>query len=328
MTKRAHFGTLGAVAAFLGIGLSGGCGAQSPQTATAATGPLEGARSVSAVTSIGPLPLDASVEKTVCIYRRLDNAEALTATTIQATLAKGSHHLIVYRASKTEEDLTPKRCEPFGGIVTGEEVPIAIIATADYRFSFPKGVGIPLGAKQMLKLEAHYINASTKPIEGRGTVTFEGAETKQATTLQQADIGFWGTTKIKVPAQASFDTGAKFQSGIAGTKVFAVGTHQHRYGTRFRVWTSPSANDSDLAPSTAPVVDETNWAEPRLMPVDPPYAFDGSNGLAYDCEWKNTGSEPAFFGESALNEMCFVFAYYYPSQGFDLCIDGHCLRRK
>jgi hypothetical protein len=31
--------------------------------------------------------------------------------------------------------------------------------------------------------------------------------------------------------------------------------------------------------------------------------------------------------ESALDEMCFVGGYYYPSQGFQLCLDGQCQLR-
>jgi hypothetical protein len=34
------------------------------------------------------------------------------------------------------------------------------------------------------------------------------------------------------------------------------------------------------------------------------------------------------FGESALDEMCFVGGYYYPSQGMDLCLDGMCQLRQ
>ena len=30
------------------------------------------------------------------------------------------------------------------------------------------------------------------------------------------------------------------------------------------------------------------------------------------------------FGESALDEMCFVIGYYYPSTGVDVCVDGMC----
>jgi hypothetical protein len=34
------------------------------------------------------------------------------------------------------------------------------------------------------------------------------------------------------------------------------------------------------------------------------------------------------FGESFNDEMCFLWQYYYPSQGFQLCVDGFCKKVK
>ncbi len=116
-----------------------------------------------------------------------------------------------------------------------------------------------------------------------------------------------------------------FQSGIAGTKAFATTTHQHRLGTRFEVWAAegPTADPT----SAAPLADTKSWAEPPLYPLDPPLAFDGINGLQFRCEWQNTTSMTVTFGESALREMCFLWVYYYPSHGFDVCTDGTCFSR-
>jgi hypothetical protein len=141
--------------------------------------------------------------------------------------------------------------------------------------------------------------------------------------MAEANFGFWGTTKITIPPNASFDSGVKFQPAIPGTTGFGVTTHQHRMGTRFRIW---GGKEGDTA--AAPVVDENNWAEPRLASLAPPLAFDGSNGLSYQCQWQNSSSETIGFGESALDEMCFLLLYYYPSHGFDICLDGNCFNRK
>ena len=42
----------------------------------------------------------------------------------------------------------------------------------------------------------------------------------------------------------------------------------------------------------------------------------------------NTTDQPVKFGESALDEMCFVILYYYPSKGVDVCLDNRCGVRK
>jgi hypothetical protein len=38
------------------------------------------------------------------------------------------------------------------------------------------------------------------------------------------------------------------------------------------------------------------------------------------CAWHNTSGQRVRLGESADDEMCFFWAYYYPSQGSKLCI--------
>ena len=71
--------------------------------------------------------------------------------------------------------------------------------------------------------------------------------------------------------------------------------------------------------------DIDNWSDSPLYRVDPPIQFGGENGLSYECEWFNTSDKPVGFGDSALDEMCFVWLYYYPSHGFEFCIDGTCI---
>ncbi|MSP59025.1 MAG: hypothetical protein EXR72_01570 [Myxococcales bacterium] len=43
------------------------------------------------------------------------------------------------------------------------------------------------------------------------------------------------------------------------------------------------------------------------------------------CSTDNPTDKEVGFGESALAEMCFAWLYYYPSRGFDFCVDGTCL---
>jgi hypothetical protein len=59
--------------------------------------------------------------------------------------------------------------------------------------------------------------------------------------------------------------------------------------------------------------------------TQPPIAFTRSNGLSFQCDWTNTTDQLVSFGEGALDEMCFVFGYYYPSTGVDTCLDGSCI---
>jgi hypothetical protein len=275
-----------------------------------------------ATTSIGPIDLAAGEEKTVCINKRLDNTDDLVASGFIADLAPGSHHLIVYRSATQTEQLTPYACSPFQGLTAGVDRPFLIVTKAHLEYALPSGVGLPLVKGQMLKIEAHYINASSAPIQGSAHVQIKGTPAATAGTYQKADVGVWGTLNINVPAHATFETPVSFQAGGAGMKVFGLTTHEHHLGTRMRVWSSATAGDM-----SQPIADDNDWANPTFKTFDPPLAFDGTKGMSYQCDYNNTTDQAVSFGESALNEMCFVLFYYYPSHGVDACFDGHCMSR-
>ena len=78
---------------------------------------------------------------------------------------------------------------------------------------------------------------------------------------------------------------------------------------------------------TDQLADDMDWSTPSWSLIAPQFDFDGTNGLTYQCSWTNTTDEVVSFGESALDEMCFVGGYYYPSQGMNLCLDGQCRNR-
>jgi hypothetical protein len=53
--------------------------------------------------------------------------------------------------------------------------------------------------------------------------------------------------------------------------------------------------------------------------ADPPFEIPAGGGFRFTCEWNNTSGQSVGFGESANDEMCFFWAYYYPSQGAFVC---------
>jgi hypothetical protein len=277
---------------------------------------------------ISGIPLNPGDEKTVCIIVNMKNAEPIMASKLTTTLAPGSHHLIAYRSSATAENLTPTPCPPLGGILGGD-IPMMITQLPTDELDFPAGTGLLLGTNQMVKIEAHYINTGSTPITGAGTVNIAGVYAKDApASTQLVDMMFWGTQKISIPPHASYATPINFQVASADTHGFAVTTHQHRLGTRFRIWNPASATDAAaITDSTPTIADSKAYDAAPLYRLSPNIDFNGTNGLAYKCEWNNVTDATVNFGESALDEMCFLWMYYYPSFGFQVCADGHCYVR-
>ncbi len=287
-----------------------GCGSSSPAGST-------GVASGVTQAAIGPIPVDADVEKTVCITKRLDNTEDLVISGYTAELAPGSHHLIVYQSTDTVENLTPTPCSPFVGLAAGDVVPLVLVNKLKISWTFPHGVGVEVPAHQMVRIEAHYINTSQAALMGTGTVTFQGAPKSSAPPFTPASFFFWGTEDIDIPPGAQTSVGPFFQPGTANTHVVSIFTHQHEHGTGVEVW--ESARTGDLSNR---IVDDTDWSNPSWELLSPQFDMNGTNGLSFKCDWYNTTSSTIQFGESALDEMCFIGGYYYPGHGFDLRIPG------
>src|SRR5262249_4479029 len=57
--------------------------------------------------SIGPIPVAAGQETTVCVIERLPTTADIDVVNVATILAPGSHHLIAYRSNATAESTTP-----------------------------------------------------------------------------------------------------------------------------------------------------------------------------------------------------------------------------
>jgi hypothetical protein len=272
--------------------------------------------------AIGPIDVPAGVETTQCIVVPLGNTQDVVMDGYDVTLTVGSHHLIVYLTTDAPHS-DPRNCLPFTGLALGTDIPIAFANKQNVNWAFPTGVGIDIPAGQNIKIEGHYINATGADLQGKGNVSFTGTPKASHAPYQPAGYAFYGTTQFTIPPNASFSTGPLFQAGPAGTKLVSISTHQHRLGARAQVWASKSNGDmSDQ------IADDRNWAQPAWTTIAPQFQFDGATGLTYQCDWTNTTDQTVSFGESALNEMCFVGGYIYPFHGMDLCVDGSCHQRQ
>jgi len=298
--------------ALAGCGGHGAPAASSSSTSDAGTG-LQA--------SIGPIDVPAGVETTQCIVVPLGNTEEVVINGYSINLSEGSHHLIVYTTSDAEQD-DPVNCAPFTGLALGTDVPIVFANKKQATWAFPAGIAVDVPANQMIKIEGHYINSTANDLQGTGNVTFVFTPKASSPPFQPAGFDFYGTTKINIPPNSTATTGPLFQVGVAGTHLINVTTHQHELGTGIQVWAGNPGDTSNQ------IANDLDWSNPSWSLIDPQFDFDGTNGLTYQCSWTNTTDQTVSFGESALDEMCFVGGYYYPAQGMDLCIDGQCQIRQ
>ncbi len=264
----------------------------------------------------GPYEVPAGTDDTKCVTKRLGNPEELRVGSIHNQLGAVSHHLIVYKVADTEEQPEPYDCEPFQDTLDPSKgMPLMITQKADETLTLPDGVAFTLDPDQMIRLEMHYVNAGAEAAMMEATSTMipiaEGAFRDEAGFL------FAGNFDVDVPANAETTLGPShvdMPPELEGKKFFAFTGHVHKFGTNVTV---DMSNDDTSVPAYE--VEDFSWSEPATQYHDPELILPEGGGFDITCNWNNTSNQGATFGEQADDEMCFFWAYYYPSEGSRVC---------
>lgn len=271
----------------------------------------------------GPVSVPPGTESTQCVWMRLGNTTEIKVNQMHNQLNAASHHLIVYKDDMdTTEQLTPVPCQPFTGALnaTGMIAPIAITQKADDKIQLPQGVAYTFAANQMVKLEMHYLNSSDETQDVEATADFYAAN--PASIDHEAGILFMGSPDIDIDPGAT-ETLHQFLTipaalDLSASNIFAITGHTHKLGTDVKVRVGPS-NAGPMTEVYAP--NPFKWDEPETRTFDAePFSVPAGGGFDFECSWTNTTNQQVGFGESATDEMCFFWAYYYPSQGSKVCI--------
>jgi hypothetical protein len=268
----------------------------------------------------GPVTAQPGDEFTKCISVQLNNPEPIHVNQIHNALTGGSHHLIVYRVGEMEElRPDPYECIPFAGTLKAQESsPLMITQRHEEVLGLPTGVGFSLAANQKIRLEMHYINASDQPLEISSVTTF--VPMKAEDFHDEADFLFIGNPDIQLAPGQAKTVGPVYlplPSEFNGSKFFAMTGHTHQYGLNVHV--AAAFDDQDEGDMVYDHED-FSWSEPITSFYNPTFTLPDNGGFRFSCDYQNTSDKTIEFGESANDEMCFFWAYYYPSQGARVCV--------
>ena len=267
----------------------------------------------------GPVDVAPGYENTQCIIKRLGNPTPIHVGSIHDRLGDASHHMIVYRVADTMEQPAPFDCTPFKDTLDPTKgSPIIVSQKRDDLLTLPPGVAFNLDANQMVRVEMHYINATTAKVTLDSSATFTTID--EAAYKDEAGFLFIGSPDIQIPAMSKLTLGPDYfvlPPQYAQAKFFAITGHEHRLGTGVTVSTAASATDPGTSVYDVP---GWTWSEPATVIQDPPFTVPAGGGFKFTCQWNNTTGDGVQFGESATNEMCFFWAYYYPNQGAKVCV--------
>jgi hypothetical protein len=271
----------------------------------------------------GPVSVPPGQESTQCVWMRLSNTTEIKVHQLHNRLNTASHHLIVYKDDMdATEQLTPVPCEPFTGALntSGMIAPIAITQRADDMIFLPNRVAYTFAPNQMVKLEMHYLNSTDETQDVQATVDFYAAD--PSTIDHEASILFTGSPDVEL-APGETKTLHQFfmvpsYLDLSNSHIFAITGHTHKLGTNVAVRVAPG-KDGPMTEVYNP--SPFKWDEPETRAFNgDPFSIPTGGGLDFECTWTNTTSQTVGFGESATDEMCFFWAYYYPSQGSKVCV--------
>ncbi len=283
-----------------------------------ASDPPKAAAAAAITIAFPPTAVAPGVEDTQCVVMRLGNVAPLHVGSVHNTLGEASHHLIVYAVNDTEEQLAPFKCKPFTDTLDPEKgAPLMVTQKKDDLLTLPSGVAFSLAANQMIRLEMHFINATSAPRMVTATSTMTPISDDDF--RDEAGFLFIGNPDIKLKPRSTFVLGPSFfeiPHELSGVKFFAMTGHEHQLGTNVQVATATAYDDPGKMVYDVP---GWLWSEPKTEVFETPFTVPDSGGFQFTCSWNNPTDETVSFGESANAEMCFFWAYYYPSQGARVC---------
>jgi len=274
----------------------------------------------------GPVTVQPHFEGTQCVILQLSNDTDIKVHQLHNTLSTGSHHMIVYRDNDPKDaagQTTPVNCQPFTGALnaSGMVAPMMITQKQNDPLTLPSGVAYTMKAHQMVKLEMHYINSGDDPIQVQGNAEFYAAD--PTTIHDEADLLFIGTPDIKLPPGMmttvnQFFTPSRAKIDLSGSKFFAITGHTHKLGLDMKVGLGTS---NGATPTMIYAPNPFMWAEPLTASfIGNEFEVPQGTGFNFTCTYYNNTAGQVQFGESANDEMCFFWAYYYPSQGAHVCV--------
>jgi hypothetical protein len=273
----------------------------------------------------GPVTVPPGTERTQCVVKRLDNLAPLQVGSFHNRLT-ASHHLLLYRVGDTAERPEPYDCQPFTDTLAPDKgAPILITQIEEETLTLPPGVAYTLAPRQMIRIELHYVNATPAPVQVGASTTFAAAP--EGTVKDEAELLLIGNTDLHIPARSTLTLGPTFMPlvpALAGARFFGLTGHTHRWGTRVTISARRDPGGADVSLYDVP---DWRWSEPAFVHPDPPFQIDEGGGFRFRCDYDNQSDRPVKFGESIDDEMCFFWAYYYPSKGARVCIHSGVLGR-
>jgi Copper type II ascorbate-dependent monooxygenase, C-terminal domain len=176
----------------------------------------------------------------------------------------------------------------------------------------PEGVAYKVAKGSQLNLNLHLFNVSDAALKG---VSGTKVRTTTADKVKQfAETILAGPVSLSIPVGKSTTMGKCTVK--SDTTVFAVSPHMHQLGVHLKAVATRAGGMPTVMLYDGPY----DFYEQRQFPAA--VALKMGDTIQVECTYQNDTQRTVSFGESSLDEMCFIGVYRYPVAGEGLI----CLR--
>jgi hypothetical protein len=231
---------------------------------------------------------------------RLTATEDLYIKEFQPIAPLGTHHTLL---SVNEEPTGPDGIEECGANDNGHVTLLGSGVGENYSSGpLPEGVAYKIPKGSQVNLNLHLFNVQDDALEGVSGVKIR---TTTADKVKQfAQVTLAGTVQLAIPKGKSTSKGTCTLKNDA--TLFAVSPHMHQLGSHLKAVAKPQGAEP-VTLYDGPY----DFNEQRQYPADM-LKLSAGDTVEVECTYDNTTDREVMFGESSLDEMCFIGLYRFP----------------
>jgi hypothetical protein len=237
-----------------------------------------------------PFTIAAGEERYPCWTTTTE--EPLKVTETEFTGAPGIHHLTFAKTLAPE----PAGFSDCPVLFKATWQPLLTAGAGALKVSLPDGVAHELPAGTQLLAQLHLFNTTEEDITQPVVVKLQ---TTDQPDTQPVQLGGFGTFQVSLPP---LQTSALTHECTLpfGTRLVSLIPHMHQLGTSITLELGTSANDLQ------PVFTRDPWDFDQQTIENVDMTLEAGQYARVTCNYNNTTDRTVTYGESTLDEMCFI----------------------
>lgn len=230
---------------------------------------------------------------------------------IESAMTPYAHYLLVSAAvmgSETETNIeagTRINCQRAGEVYGKELTDLFTSQRHHETVRYPRGVGKILRGGQKIVIDYQYFNTSDEPILAKVKINFHLAD--NGAVEKVARLATLNNLTIYTPphGESSHLGECFFERDVS---ISALARHTHQWGTTFKAWFAGGRRDGELIWSSASQEESSD-----VLLLSNPLLISAGEGIRFQCDYRNTTSEPLQFGAKVNDEVCLLEATLWAS---------------